>query len=246
MPKLLTENHVLTIKPAGYSNTFEVVGYPGKFYFLNTAIQQLPEPPMPGPNYEATYSLNGGKEDQKEFDKFFGAWCSNSAYLFRGLPGCHFCWPPLKKEGRLKSEGKADLPIFTMGNQVKTRWLPAAAQENLAAGVALSCLDKYTKIDLKTEDVPVGVVIKIPVGSNMAVPLSWLNPGEIVVQGPLRHDQFSICASVWLLEGDYFYLQDEVSYNKLFAQRPYEPNSKQAILDWFKTLKGTQWEMGRL
>jgi len=241
MATLFTPKHELNIRKAGYQNTYEITGYAGSFYLLDTAIKKLPTLP----SEPEKFCIEQAK-DEAEFDQFFEEWLTDSAVLYRGLPGCHFCWPKLRKEGRLLSEGKADLPTFTMGNTTPTRWLPSAVQEDTAAGIGLSCLDEYTKRDLKTEDVPVGIVVKIPVGRNKALPLSWLNPGETVVQGPLGVKQFQICGVVWLLAGDYFYMRIDIAFNELFPQRPYEPKSKQAILDWFKLLKGTQWEMGRL
>jgi hypothetical protein len=112
--------------------------------------------------------------------KLYIQWKNNQLVLYRGFPGCLFCWPQLL-QGQLKSEGDADVPEFTMhgkeereGDKVKTRWLPAADLLT-AQGVGVQCLtqDPYTQHLARTEPIPVGFIVTIPAGCSRNIALCW-------------------------------------------------------------------------
>jgi hypothetical protein len=228
------------IRSKRYKGRWELADEGGSdFLFDEAAFKALKSPPPSAPlDCEEAFALEGGVRDLSDFETFFKLWRSGRAPLYRGMPGCHFAWDKLRKKKVLESEGKADVPTFTMGNSKPTRWLPATADFNLACGVGLSCLDEHTKRHLADKYVPVGITLEIPVGWGQGPALCWLNPGEIVVRGPLGSGQFSICAIVWLYPGNEpQYDRRSLPIDKLWPVRPYEPKSEDLILRWFERLK---------
>ncbi len=72
------------------------------------------------------YSFRSQAESN-EFRTFFQDWVGDTLVLYRGFPGCHFCWSDLLN-GTLRSEGNRAYPEFTMNGNGRgdTRWLPTA------------------------------------------------------------------------------------------------------------------------
>jgi hypothetical protein len=180
------------------------------------------------------------------FRDFFLNWMDGSLLLYRGFPGCHFCWPGLLK-GKLISEGNADSPSFTMGGE-KTRWLPTAYNRDLARIVSVQCLDSYTRGLSLHEHIVIGFTVEIPAGSSRNVPICWLNSGEIVVRGPLYSGQYRMESITWLRNELPSFTRWPPGFTNLFLppQRPFQPRSALAVYEWWDTCQDWKAEARRL
>jgi len=83
------------------------------------------------------------KQSGGEFGNFYQEWNHDTLCIYRGFNCSHFAYPGILT-GTLRSEGDADNPTFTMGNDQKTRWLPGCFVRNLCEGVAISGTDQHT------------------------------------------------------------------------------------------------------
>lgn len=245
---IFTESQKYLIVPSRrqYHNIWEIGdGRETPFYVDAQALKTLAEIPSNAPkDCDQALGITGREEDATAFDSMLSTWVKNEAAVYRGMPSCHFAWEKLRKKSVLESEGTNDVPTFTMGNSQPTAWLPSAAQTDLAANVAVQCLDVHTKELAKTKLVPIGLAVIIHVGCRKNVPVCWLNPGEMVVKGPLSSKQFTIDTIVWLSRWgvEKLPLTFEVKPDKLFPVRPYEPKAAKEITDWYASLKSWfQW-----
>lgn len=159
--------------------------------------------------------------DQAQFAAMITDWRANTLTLYRGFPGCHFCWPNLLA-GELRSEGDDDDPTFTMGGS--TRWLPTA-DLNIAQGVSIQCTDVFTQQLSLSEPIPIGFTVAIPAGKNTNLPLCWLNPGEIAVRGPLRLGDYRMHSIAWLDVDQVAFRPwpHQIPGDTLLPARPYNP-----------------------
>lgn len=166
-------------------------------------------------------------------------WRTNTLVLYRGIAGCHFCWPGLL-EGRLESEGTNDYPTFTMNNNEGTRWLPAAEKKDIAQGASVQLIDKFT-LGLSDQGltIPIGITVSIPVGKSQGPRICWLNSGEIVVRGPLESGQYNMYSITWLEKEGISYTIWPKRFPNLFLppQRPYEPKQMEQIEKWWKSCR---------
>jgi hypothetical protein len=184
--------------------------------------------------------------DQTGFLQFWLNWNNNSLVLFRGFPGCHYCWPDLL-QGRLQSEGNDDEPTFTMSNTGKgtTRWLPTARTAREAQNISISCGDIYTENLSMNKAVPVGFTVFMMVGTNRPHAVCWLNPGEIVVRGPLLSGDYNLHSVT--TESKRQFLNHNwpagLSNTALPRQRPYKPTTQKQIDDWWNDKMCQDWEL---
>ena len=170
--------------------------------------------------------------DRPQLAAMITDWKANALVLYRGFPGCHFCWPHLLA-GELRSEGNDDYPTFTMGGS--TRWLPTADLAT-AQGVSLQCTDVYTRALSMNEPVPLGFTVAIPLGNGRGKPLCWLNAGEIVVQGTLILGEYTMHSITWydVQMHDFRPYPHGMGGMILPPQRPYLPASMEVIRDWWE------------
>lgn len=180
---------------------------------------------------ETIYKLTSDS-DIDEFEKFYSAWHNNTAYLYRGIAGCHFSWDRVKGL-ELKSEGDSDIPTFTMGGS--TRWLPGDFSDTVPASIAMGNCDAYTAELTKNVAVPMGAVLKIKVGRTVGVPVAYLNAGEIVVRGPLSWPKFDVHCLVWLTPKQVAKTPwpGGLPPKHLMPLRPYQPDAKEKIEAWW-------------
>jgi len=159
--------------------------------------------------------------DEAQLAAMITAWKANTLVLYRGFPGCHFCWPHLLN-GELRSEGNDDHPTFTMGGT--TRWLPTADLAT-AQGVSIQCTDIYTRELSMSEPIPIGFTVEVPVGKNRGAPICWLNAGEIVVRGPLQVGDYRMHSISWfdVQQVDFRAFPRALGDTFLPPQRPYLP-----------------------
>jgi hypothetical protein len=228
-----------------YQDIWALDGCPD-FFMAKDSIVAMPLAPTPSQqqaSQDRIWCVQSEKES-KELTDFLTEWKKPSgANLYRGIPGCHFCWKRMLREGAIFSEGNNDIPMATMGNKLPTCWLPSAWDLGTAQSCALSCLAKasapvmtYLKL-MHTKVVdpshpsrfPVGIVIKIPVRLHGAVRICWLNACEIVAKGPLSATQFSVHQIAWLTVQGPDFTNTTLSAQDLFPVRPYEPKND----DWF-------------
>ncbi len=137
-------------------------------------------------------NFNGGPPSAA-LTNFAADYLAGNLVWYRGVAVCHFSWEALR-QGIVASEGTADLPTFTMGHGITSRWLPGVDNQLLAHNVALAfggaqnpgLNDVATNIG----EVPTGAVVRFAVPTT--APVAFLNPGEAVVRGPLVGAQFTI------------------------------------------------------
>lgn len=216
----------------------------GKELYLDVACTQPVKkqllPQSIAKSCEAAYRL---RTDEKPFHEFLLAWMANTLVLYRGLPGCHFCWPGLLK-GKLESEGLEDYPTFTMSESGKgsTRWLPTAERDT-AQGASVQCVDPLTKKLSLGEPVPIGFTVAIPAGSARNLPLCWLNAGEVVVRGPLWLPAYRMHSITWLdrQQVDFRAWPIQMPDEFLPPQRPYKPGSEKILEDWWESQRCQVW-----
>lgn len=225
-PYLVSKLFMVPIMPSQkYKNRWQVMGK--ELYVDVNSTKKVDRPHNAPSSCSDAYSI----ADERLFHNFLTSWMDNSLVLYRGFPGCHFCWPDLLN-GQLKSEGDDDKPEFTMGGA--TRWLPTADRD-LARGVSLQCCDRFTQALALHERIPIGFTVKILAGSSKNLPLCWLNAGEIVVRGPLITGQYQMESITWFRNGLHSYTLWPVGFTNLFLppQRPYLPGSGIEVYKWF-------------
>lgn len=224
-----------------YQNRWQVMD--GELYIDLQATAITVKPTNAPPSCNAAYRI----QDEILFHNFLTSWMDGSLVLYRGFPGCHFCWPDLLM-GQLKSEGDEDKPEFTMSDSGKgtTRWLPTASRD-LARGVSLQCCDQFTRGLALHEHIPIGFTVKIPAGSSKKLSVCWLNSGEIVVRGPLISGQYQMESITWLRNGITSYTMWPLEFPNLFLppQRPYKPSAI-AVYEWWDTCQIWKAEAKRL
>lgn len=167
--------------------------------------------------------------DEGILDAMITDWKANTLVLYRGFPGCHFCWPHLQND-ILRSEGDDDIPTFTMGGA--TRWLPTA-DLNTAQGVSIQCTDVYTRALSLNEPIPIGFTVAIRLGKNRGIPLCWLNAGEIVVRGPLAMGEYRIHSISWYDVQQIDFRPCPPAIATFPPQRPYLP--ARPIFAWWES-----------
>jgi len=240
---LMTRLGAIRIEPSTrYAKMYKVRGE--DFYIEVRALKPCKPTLLTPDDADEVFVIRDGPTD---FDTFYVRWLGGNASLYRGFPGCHFSLPKLISTGVLYSEGTADLPTFTMGNTQKTRWLPTALQDSLASGVALQCVDLFTRKFSAKAKVLMGVTVKITVGSGRNLPTAWLNSGEIVVRGPLNPNQFALHTVVWLGPTSVTFTRwpDNFPPSRLPPIRPYMPKLEKQITDWYVDYVAWCGEMAR-
>ncbi len=241
-PYLVSSRFMVPIQPSQtYPNRWQVMG---KDLYVDAHITRRTNIPHNAPSScNEAYSI----PDEILFHNFLTSWMDGSLTLYRGFPGCHFCWPELLL-GQLKSEGNEDRPEFTMSDSGRgaTRWLPTA-ERDLARGVSLQCCDQFTRGLALHEHIPIGFTVKIPAGSAKRLPLCWLNSGEIVVRGPLITGQYQMESITWLRNGTTSYTAWPQGFTNLFLppQRPYQPSAI-AVYKWWDTCQPWKAEAKRV
>lgn len=230
-PYLVSDRFMVPIELSQkYPGRWQVMG---KEFYVDVNTTKKTAIPRGAPSScNAAYSIN----EDAQFHDLLTSWMNGSLVLYRGFPGCHFCWPDLLN-GQLKSEGVDDKPEFTMSDSGKgsTRWLPTADRD-LARGVSLQCCDQFTRGLALHEHIPIGFTVKIPAGSALSLPLCWLNAGEIVVRGPLWSGQYQMESITWLRNGITYYTAWPLRFPNMFLppQRPYKPSAI-AVYKWWDT-----------
>jgi hypothetical protein len=150
----------------------------------------------------------------------------------RGVGISHFGWDALRK-GVVASEGTADIPTFTMGNAVPTRWLPGVYVPKEATDIGFSVPpDAAGMREMMTrKDVPTGAtaLYKVP----PTAPVAYLNDGEQVVRGPLHGADVSIYCVVMVGPGPIKYVAQNSKPTDLPPAAPYQAAvGSPAILAW--------------
>lgn len=236
-----------------YQDVWALQGYPG-FFMAKDSIVGLPVPPGGESSSNPRMWRVANSKDAQEFEDFFQKWQTPlGAKLYRGIPGCHFCWKRLREESTLYSEGNNDIPMATMGNKAPTMWLPSAWDYGAAEGCAFSCLadaaapvSTYLKlmdgnIADRNSRFPVGIVVEIPVKLHGAISICWLNPCETVVKGPLKPGQFSLHRIAWLTAQGIEVTPTTFQAKDLFVERPYQPKSQDWFVEWRKKVGNDNW-----
>ena len=107
-------------------------------------------------------------------------------------------------KNRVISEGKIDKPTFTMFGE-KTRWLPTSFESDIgtfvkkAGGIALSSAPRELKNLIQNREndhVLFGAVLLFPDVRANKLKVAYLNPGEIVIDGPVNYPKFRIEALI--------------------------------------------------
>jgi hypothetical protein len=228
-PYLVSDYFMVPIKPSTkYKTCWQVMDK--EFYVTAMAVEKIQKPRGAPSSLSEAYRL---REDEVAFHDLLTKWMNGSLILYRGFPGCHFCWPDLM-DGKLISEGIEDKPTFTMGG-ARTRWLPAAEQWDLAVGPTRQCLDTFTRGLALHKHIPIGFTVKILAGSSRNVPLCWLNSGEIVVRGPLYLSQYHIESITWFRNEALSYTDWPERFSDLFLppQRPFNPTNAIHVDEWW-------------
>jgi hypothetical protein len=111
---------------------------------------------------------------------------------YRGINISHFSWGALKAAGVLASEGTADAPTFTMGNQNPSRWLPGVYDRDLTRGLALTIPqgDGGLRALAAQKEIPTGAILKFTITTN--TPIAYLNDGEQVIRGPIAAGNITV------------------------------------------------------
>ncbi|MGH7615902.1 MAG: hypothetical protein ACREPM_01600, partial [Gemmatimonadaceae bacterium] len=235
---LVGKDFAVPIEPSDtYAGRWKVMG---KSLFIDPgAVSVQPNPPAHMPRGGEAYQIR----DEALFHDFLKSWMDNSLALYRGFPGCHFCWPELLN-GTIQSEGQADTPGFTMGNTGgnATRWLPTA-DKALAEGVSLQCCDQFTRALSTGRHVPIGFAVKIFAGSARNLPTCWLNAGEIVVRGPLMGQQYAFVTIYWMRDGNPYTRPWPQGFGNLTLppQRPFQPATQNVVDAWWNGQAMTNW-----
>jgi hypothetical protein len=225
----------IPIEPCKYDKRWKVMG---REFYIDTACAKRTAAPHGMPHDAEYWRLSN---DEGLFHEMLQSWMANTLVLYRGFPGCHFCWPDLLS-GVLESEGVLDRPEFTMSDSGKgsTCWLPTADQA-MAEGVSIQCCDPFTAQLANRIPVPIGFTVRINCGSGSGVPVCWLNAGEIVVKGPLREPKWAMHSISWLYLGQIEFRPWPINMPDAYLppQRPYQPKSLEAVHDWWDTC--TMW-----
>jgi len=163
-------------------------------------------------------------ETEKAFLAFKNARENGTAKVYRGFSTNHFSMGELKTSGILKSEGIADNPTFTMGNNQPTRWLPTAPEMLETVGIALGNESNF--LMAKGSTVPYGVIVEIPAGKN--VKATFLNPGETLIDGPLTADKYQIKGVVFMDDRRGLIIRtfDGIQASDLPKPRPYRTSGE--------------------
>ncbi|WP_232454885.1 hypothetical protein, partial [Burkholderia ubonensis] len=176
--------------------------------------------------YQGKASVKLAERDS--FLESYDKWMNNDLDLYRGLSTNHFSVQKLKDHGVLESEGNADIPTFTMGNSQKTRWLPTDLHIGVPASISVgnqSWLDRAAGAG----DIPRGIVVKIRAGVDEThFGVSYINSGELVVQGPLTNNEFSIIGVTFADQANGIVLKSThppLTFNELPEPGPY-PDDK--------------------
>jgi hypothetical protein len=244
MPDYLsTPNNVVALAPSQYAGMYTLqLGHPLRptdFHIQGTNLTTAGPFPHQAPNDCGTQYRFKDVQGSSDFDDFYPDWLMNNALLYRGISGNHFSWDRIKgsffSHPELKSEGTADIPTYTMGNEQPTAWLPTDMVLGTAVNVALGNMDQFTAAKSNTASVPVGIVASIRVGKSLGKPICYLNPGETVVKGPLRYPAFGIHQLVWL---EFNGITNSnwlggLAPDKLMPVRPYKPASQGDFDAWW-------------
>ena len=152
------------------------------------------------------YSFDSeGKTNQ--FKEVYEKWVSGKLNFVREIGSSHFSWNEIVTKNRVISEGKIDKPTFTMFGE-KTRWLPTSFESDIgtfvkkAGGIALSSAPRELKNLIQNREndhVLFGAVLLFPDVRANKLKVAYLNPGEIVIDGPVNYPKFRIEA---LIMGD--------------------------------------------
>jgi hypothetical protein len=222
-----------------YPNRWQLMD--SDFYMDVACVVPTPTPGGLAGICSQAYAFRSANESN-DFRTFFRDWVANLLVLYRGFPGCHYCWPDLLN-GSLESEGNRDYPEFTMNGHGRgdTRWLPSA-DLNTAQGVSFQCCDAHTQALFLHEPVPIGFTVAIPCGSGSGRSICWLNAGEIVIRGPLMAPQYRMHSITWMDPAPRFAPWPAAFSNVLLpTQRPYQPASQSVIDTWWDLPHNQAW-----
>ncbi|MGT0193867.1 dermonecrotic toxin domain-containing protein [Burkholderia pyrrocinia] len=181
--------------PLGNSVNFSRNAKYPKSYMVNGDPKFLVE--------EGNLVISNGRAIIKDSERLsvlnsYDKWINNDLDLYRGISTNHFSISDMKNYGILKSEGDADIPVFTMGNVggQKTAWLPADLQVDTPAMISTG--NQMWLNGASDQNIPRGIVVKIRAGQDDShFGVSFLNSGELVVQGPLSNSEYSIAGVVF-------------------------------------------------
>lgn len=204
-------------------------------YVKEQAFEHVPEGgisarPEPG----ATIIRLKGAFERQSFEEFYNAFIANTLTWYRGFSISHFAYPDVRL-GTLKSEGDADIPTFTMGNNdgAKTRWLPGCYVRDLSTGVGLNTEATPARVLAeKGHSVPVSVTVKVPIGVHDDRSVCWINSGEQLLRGPLQAAEFRICNVVWFKSGELDVTACDLGHADIPPSRPYKPSDVQMAKWW--------------
>ena len=143
-------------------------------------------------NKGKSFEIGQGPSESQDFKNIYTEWSENRLTLVRGMAGSHFAWNDLR-EGVLRSEGRADLPKGTMFEKgapesSKTCWLPfswSPRVDEQSKQCAEGLLDEHLLAIAEQKAVPIGVLLKLHGGKSNMPGICFLNPGEILIRGPL-------------------------------------------------------------
>ncbi|WP_232289000.1 hypothetical protein, partial [Burkholderia oklahomensis] len=181
------------------------------------------------------------------FFEAYDKWMNDELDLYRGIATNHFSVNDMRQFGVLKSEGDADIPTFTMGNddKQKTAWLPTDPRVAIPVAIAVGNQSWLSGVD---ESIPRGIVIKIRAGANEThFGVSFINSGELAVQGPLTNNEFSIAGIAFVNQREGIVLKsptEPLSFNDLPIPGPYpDPDgarwTHQQVMGWREEMR--QW-----
>lgn len=242
---LITESHVLRLieskKYPGFVTVAKDNATDTDFHIYKLALKlrdaKKTYKNAPPPSCKNAYTI---PEDSRGFDTFYTAWSNNDAYWYRGFNCSHLRYPEIQN-GVLQSEGMEDTPTFTMsgkGEQSQnTRWLPGAYDRAICEGVSISGTDQYVSLISEanpTSIVPIAITVSVKLGKTIPIPFAYLNAGEQVVQGPLKHPQFTVCTLMCEQKKKLKKIQWEPTQNikDLPPPRPYQPEESD-ITEWW-------------
>ncbi len=131
--------------------------------------------------------VNKTQKNDPGLPAFIQQYESGQMIWSRGMSVGHFAYGQLRSTGVLASEGTADVPTFTMGNNNPSRWLPGLNDVATADGLAHTVgRDEPGLREIANRvEIPIGMTVQYPVAPPTYV--AYLNSGEQVIRGPVHN-----------------------------------------------------------
>ncbi|OQS20049.1 hypothetical protein B0T41_21955 [Chromobacterium violaceum] len=149
---------------------------------------------------EANGEMTLSHDSAEGLARMYGEWQDDRLTLMRGISSNHFSWEGIVMSGVAASEGMDDFPGATMGGS-GSRWLPTSMGSSEGAmatssGIAIGNHNQTMRAALNPsqpqDNVLLGMVLRFDAGASRNLAVHFLNPGEILVKGPVENQDFSI------------------------------------------------------